>query len=447
MRRQKEKVETYDDRSKPINDSDNSPNVSEHGDESNGQSNDTSGLHDVSESDREPESEHGDVLDKCRNISAGQTSTGSNIGCNTSDGIEGNGIAMGNRLSPNSGTNKLSNTTCFPSSTGGWDHGTTGLTKEHMATSAPGQAGLLPGTFTTGSQVIELPDELNWQPSSNRTNSIDGFLYPNMPMGAPNRFDVTGISAGTLGGMNGDLGVQFPGGNWMFGNSGGWITNKQQNVSFWDMLYGPDDWVDDPTFGVGTVQSAGNEGEYPPLGLPPLPQNSPDLPPEGRSPASGAGTAQNADSHQGQLLQYSPSGPLPLSHPIDPPLEGQATSTGVMPRYDTAGLPIQAQPLTVKEAAEPRVPGERSSRSGRTIIPSTRLEKMNEIGSNVKENIPPISSHSLSEWVTVPKEHLLQLDLGEEWKSCVNAWLALEELLDYGAKTKVSDNIHTLCVN
>ncbi|KAM6491380.1 hypothetical protein JOM56_013154, partial [Amanita muscaria] len=40
------------------------------------------------------------------------------------------------------------------------------------------------------------------------------------------------------------------------------------------------------------------------------------------------------------------------------------------------------------------------------------------------------------EWATLAKEHLLKLDLGEEWRSCVDAWLALEASLDYRAKTK-----------
>jgi len=440
---QKGKVETYDadDRSEPIDGSDNTPDASRLHDVSNSdQSDDTSGLQhdDVSESDCEPKPEHHDVLDKKHgDISASQASAGAKISYDTSDG-RGDGIVMGNNLSPDSGMNKLSDATHLPSSMGGWEWRTTALTHGHtLATSAPVQAGLLPGAFTAGgSQMDELPDELNWQLNSDRGNN--GTLYPKMSMGtAPNEFD-TGISAGTLGGMN-DFGG---GGNWMFGDSGGWITNKQQNVSFWDMLYGPDDWLDDPTLGIGTVQNAGNQGEYPAPSFLPLPSNSRDLLPEERSPTSGIGTVQS----QGQ---YSPSGPLPLPHSPDQPLEGQPTSTRVMPSSETVGLPIQdnsnVQPLPAslptKEAAEPRVLGERSSRSGRTIIPSTGLDGMNEIGSNVKENIPPIPSCPSGEWVTSAKEYLLQLNLGEEWKLCVNAWLVLEESLDYGAMMKASNNI------
>ena len=437
-RTQEGKVEASnaDDRSEPDDGSDN--------------------VSDVSESGHEPESEDRDVLNERRDISASPASTGAKIAYETSNG-GGNGIEMGNSLSPDLGMNELSDidTARLQSSTGSWEHGTTALTHEDMA-SSPGQAGLLPGVFTTGgSQMGELPNELNWQSSSDGGNSPDDSLYPNMIMGASNEFDVTGISAGTLEGMN-SLGVpRYGEGNWMFGDSGGssWITNKQQNVSFWDMLYGPDSWPGDPSLGIGTVPNAGNQGEYHASGLLPHPPSSPDLPPEERCPTSGGtGTVQNANSGQ---VPYSPSksGPLsPGSHSPNMPLEGQPTSTGVMPTCsEPARLSLQvnsnAQPLAAtslpanKEAAEPQVPGERSSRSGRRIIPSTRLEKMNEIGSNVKENIRPVPSGPSSEWVTPAKEHLLQLNLGEGWKSCVNAWLVLEESLNYGTKTKVSDKL------
>ena len=308
-RTQKGKVETNnaDDRSEPINGSDNTPD-----DVSNDQSDDTSGPHhdDISDSDCEPEPEHHDVLGKKHRDIPASRAAGAKVACNASD--NGDNIEMGNNLSPDSGMNKLSDTARLPNSMGGWERGTTALTHGHMpTTSAPVQAGLLPGAFATGgSQMDELPDELNWQPHRGNNH---GTFYPNIMGAAPNEFDVTGISAGTLGGMNNFGGHN---GNWMFGDSGGWITNKQQNVSFWDMLYSPDDWLNDPsTLGIGTgVQNAGNQGEYPAPSLLLLPSNSPDLPPKERSPASGIGTVQS----QGQ---YSPSGPLPLPRSPDQPVE------------------------------------------------------------------------------------------------------------------------------
>ena len=71
--------------------------------------------------------------------------------------------------------------------------------------------------------------------------------------------------------------------------------------------------------------------------------------------------------------------------------------------------------LASKGAAELQVPGEKSSRFGRTITPSTRSEKMNEI-SSTKENIPPVTPQQSTEWVTLVKQQLSQHDLGEDWR-------------------------------
>ena len=69
------------------------------------------------------------------------------------------------------------------------------------------------------------------------------------------------------------------------------------------------------------------------------------------------------------------------------------------------------------------------SKSGRAIIPSTRLDKMNKIGSN-KENVSPATSVKLrNEWADSAKEYMSGLTLGEDWKGCIDAWLRVEEPL------------------
>ena len=70
------------------------------------------------------------------------------------------------------------------------------------------------------------------------------------------------------------------------------------------------------------------------------------------------------------------------------------------------------------------------SKSGRAIIPSTRLEKMNEIGSN-KENVSPAMSRNESAdgAKNGAKEYMLGLKLGEDWKECIDTWLRVEESL------------------
>lgn len=69
---------------------------------------------------------------------------------------------------------------------------------------------------------------------------------------------------------------------------------------------------------------------------------------------------------------------------------------------------------------------------------------MDQIGSNkprlvktggAKEN--QATSKSAPEWMVAAQEHLLTQDLGAEWRSCVMAWVALEQHLEYGQRLKV----------
>ena len=64
---------------------------------------------------------------------------------------------------------------------------------------------------------------------------------------------------------------------------------------------------------------------------------------------------------------------------------------------------------------------------------------MNQIGSkNVpvslvsieKENIPPTSPPT---WAIAAKNYLLGTDLGADWRACVQGWIELEAMLEYGS--------------
>ncbi|PPR05571.1 hypothetical protein CVT26_008740, partial [Gymnopilus dilepis] len=96
----------------------------------------------------------------------------------------------------------------------------------------------------------------------------------------------------------------------------------------------------------------------------------------------------------------------------------------------TTPVPLSTSPLG-ESSAENR-------RSSRAVIPSKRLEKMNEIGENTvspsgsnqeKENLVP---GQVPDWLSLAKGHLLDPKLGVEWTSCMESWLYVEEQLGYG---------------
>ena len=132
----------------------------------------------------------------------------------------------------------------------------------------------------------------------------------------------------------------------------------------------------------------------------------------------------NIDSSSSQLSHETPDAgsvqsPLPVNAPLDAPTSQPAVASAD------------------KEPTSERVV-QTISKSGRSIIPSTRLEKMNEIGSN-KENIAPavVPSKSNNEWADGAKKYMLGLQLGEDWKVCVDAWVMIEASLEYGKGSKV----------
>lgn len=93
-----------------------------------------------------------------------------------------------------------------------------------------------------------------------------------------------------------------------------------------------------------------------------------------------------------------------------------STSTNHSPDAAT-GCPVE---LPDKNSLESTAAAQKVSKFGRSIIPSTRHEKMNEIGSN-KENAVPVTVplKSNSDWVEHAKKYMLDLELGEDWKACV----------------------------
>ena len=282
-----------------------------------------------------------------------------------------------------------------PNNAGTDDYSGPGLTSDFS------MHGLLPGIYATGgSETSDLPDALKWLQSSNGGENTDDFFYgltADMSMTSGSNIAGIGAGAGTWGEEN-NLDMNA-GGNWpvmAFAHSTSLVTN---NASFTGMLYGPSAWPD--TTGRGMTQHIGGEGQFP---------ATPNILP-------------------------------PVSQPEEPRASSAGTDGSIL--AENANMLAHLTPVELSKAAEPRVPGEKSSRFGRTITPSTRLEKMNEIGST-KENVPIVAPRRSTEWVTSVKEHLSQCKFGEEWKLCVEGWLALEESLDFGEKTKASGHPHFL---
>ena len=85
-----------------------------------------------------------------------------------------------------------------------------------------------------------------------------------------------------------------------------------------------------------------------------------------------------------------------------------------------------------------------SRHSGRMLVPSSRADKMNEIGSKDttnKENVVGLVVDELTDgppqWMQSALVHLTSCDLGLNWRTCVDVWVLLEEKLEYGVQGKV----------
>jgi hypothetical protein len=121
---------------------------------------------------------------------------------------------------------------------------------------------------------------------------------------------------------------------------------------------------------------------------------------------------------------------------------------------------IHASPVVNAPAPEQPpssvIPGEKSTessvvlgvlhRSGRMLVPSSRADKMNEIGSKDttnKENVVGLVVDGLTDgppqWMQSALVHLTSRDLGLNWRTCVDAWVLLEGC---SGKGKVSSDFH-----
>ncbi|KAF8879746.1 hypothetical protein BD779DRAFT_1676284 [Infundibulicybe gibba] len=117
-----------------------------------------------------------------------------------------------------------------------------------------------------------------------------------------------------------------------------------------------------------------------------------------------------------------------------------ATAGAGVPLNHTPSLALPATNTNTNETTDTSSPV--VSRAGRLITPSTRHEKLNEIGTaNGKGNKPPPAAvepttAETPDWMTEAQKYLVGLGLGNEWNLCVDMWERLELVMEYGAKTK-----------
>ncbi|KAG6913549.1 hypothetical protein DXG01_005981 [Tephrocybe rancida] len=154
-----------------------------------------------------------------------------------------------------------------------------------------------------------------------------------------------------------------------------------------------------------------------PTPLLPVTTNTPPLP----DPSSPTSTATSL-----ALLPIPNSAPAPpATSPIDVPAP-------------PATRPVEEQGMDTVSTVAVSGPSAVQSRSRRTIIPSTRAEQLNMIGSSDtrrnadgKENVPPILCGLRPPWMDAAHAHLSTRDLGGQWTDCVAAWNRFEEQLQY----------------
>lgn len=127
--------------------------------------------------------------------------------------------------------------------------------------------------------------------------------------------------------------------------------------------------------------------------------------------------------------------------PAAPDQSATPTASATTAPPDQEPTPVD---VPVVNATEPPT-SEASRRSRRPAIPSTRAEKMNEIGSKDstnKENQVASNASALPasppEWMRAAQIHLSSCDLGEHWRACVETWVRLEGKLEFGLQGKVT---------
>lgn len=124
-----------------------------------------------------------------------------------------------------------------------------------------------------------------------------------------------------------------------------------------------------------------------------------------------------------------PSNSPPPLQPGDPSCPSNASTEGPIlpsPQMDNVNTPPPDALAT--------------RRSGRQLVPSLRAGRMNGIGTNdmaiSKEVTVPVNDAGPPLWMQQARDHLTTRDLGVEWVACVDAWVKLEHLLEYGKISK-----------
>ncbi|KAG6835530.1 hypothetical protein H0H93_000483 [Arthromyces matolae] len=156
-----------------------------------------------------------------------------------------------------------------------------------------------------------------------------------------------------------------------------------------------------------------------------FPPINPEKVPGETAPATDSSPATDppSSSHMGP----SPSTQAPL-----PTTESSESS---LPNMDRSPL-LNLNPDL--KSSDPNTAVSITSRSGRTITPLTRNEKLNQIGvsssesrvADGKENIDP-NSVVPPAWLLAAREHFLARDLGNDWKVCIDTWERFEASLNY----------------
>ena len=127
--------------------------------------------------------------------------------------------------------------------------------------------------------------------------------------------------------------------------------------------------------------------------------------------------------------------------PVAPDQSATPAASAITAPPDQEPTPVD---VPVTNSTEPPT-SEASRRSRRPAIPSTRAEKMNEIGLKDitnKENQAALNASALPtsppEWMRAAQIHLSSCDLGEDWRTCVETWVRLEGKLEFGLQGKVT---------
>ncbi|KAG6895146.1 hypothetical protein C0992_002948, partial [Termitomyces sp. T32_za158] len=131
----------------------------------------------------------------------------------------------------------------------------------------------------------------------------------------------------------------------------------------------------------------------------------------------------------------SPSANLALI--VTNPVQREATITAVVSSISSPNATLSITNPVQTEAAITAPNSVIQSRSGCTIIPSTRAEQSNKIGIDTKSLKIPDDKNCLPknlarpDWMNAAHAHFVMRDLGEDWNETVITWERFEESLGY----------------